>query len=272
MDYSPWCLYNTLYTKHGTEIIETDYSEWVVKRMEDGHRMRKEIKLLLSILSNAPRHAIAVPPPACRFYDYSRAGGWYVMKRYTDEVHRNSFCKENWKTLATHVLQFLQDLHHSGKVHMDIKRPNILYDEAACEFVVADYELVQEISSTHTLDLDDDHLWYYLSMGAELTEAVYSWRMDLVALGYILASLSVEPSEWTFEQECYDHRTGSGSMDLPELLDLRAAEVEAITEPLIITYFELIATIEWGSPAPPPPVFYEELEALFSTPSDKPPE
>ena len=270
MDYAPWCPYTVIYEKHGTEIIETDYREWVMKRMFDARRIRKEIKILRSILADAPRHSITVPPQISRYYDYSSDGGWYVMKRYTDEVCRhNTFCKEHWKTMAVHALQFLQDLHHNHhKVHMDIKKGNILYDEKACNFVVGDYELVQEICSTHILDLDDDHRWYYLAMGAELTEPTYSWRMDLVALGYVMASLTAPA--WTFEQECFDHRTATGTMNVTDVLELRSTELAA-ADPLVTTYLDRVATIAWTSPDPPPRSFYEELEALFSM-SDKPPE
>ena len=269
MDYTPWCLYGTLYKKNGTEIIQTDYREWVIKRMTDSERMCREIKILLKILDNAPRHSITVPPSICRFYDYN---GWYVMKRYTDEVHRNSFCKDHWKIIGIHVLQFLQDLHHNHrKVHMDIKKANILYDKNTCEFVVTDYELVRRIDSTYTRDLDGDHMWYYMAMGAELKEPVFSWRTDLVALGYALGSLM--GNSWSFEQQCYDHRTfDGGRMNMSAILELRAEEVAAITQPEINAYLALVDTIPWDSDEPPPKAFYEELEALFNTPSDTQPE
>jgi len=268
MDYAPWWPYTVLYKKNGTEIVETDYYEWVMKRVTDAKRARREIKTLRRLLADAPRHSIAVPPQISRYYDYSVVGGWYVMKRYTDEVRCNTFCKEHWKTMAVHVLQFLQDLHHNHhKVHMDIKKANILYDKAASDFVVCDYELVDDISLMHTIDMDDDHCWYYLAMGAEPAEPTYSWRMDLVALGYIFGSLAVEPTAWTFEQECFNHRTADGgSMCMTDILALRTKELTAIAEPLITTYLALVGTIAWDSLEPPPRSFYEGLEAVFAAP------
>jgi len=267
MDYTPWCPYTVLYKKNGTEIVETDYRDWVMKRVNDLPRIRSEIFILLDILKNAPRHSIEVPPLICRYYDYCNAGGWYVMKRYTDEVRCNSFCKEHWKTLAIHVLQFLGDLHHSHrKVHMDIKKGNIFYDKATCNFVVGDYELVQDVSSTITMNLDDSHRWYYLSMGAELTAQTCSWRMDLVALGYVLASLTAPA--WTFEQECFDHRTKEGGkLSMSDIIALRSKEMSEI-DPIVTAYLGRVATIAWDSMEPPPRSFYDGLETLFVSTSE----
>jgi len=189
------------------------------------------------------------------------------MKRYTGEVSLNDFCKANWRILAIHILQFLQDFHHVHRlVHMDIKKGNILYDMAGLNFVAADYEHAEAPSFTHTRHFDDDHKWYYIAMGAELDQPLYSWRLDLVALGYVLGSLTTEPQAWTFEQICWDKRTKPGSLTEAEAIYQRNREIADIIEPQIKAYLALVATLAWDAKDPPPRSFYEELEVIFKTP------
>jgi serine/threonine protein kinase len=185
------------------------------------------------------------------------------MKRYDGCVEVNDFCKTHWRTLAIHVLQFLQDFHHAhGLLHMDIKKPNILVDTDKIEFIVADYEHAEPPSSLRTTDYDENHLWYYLAMGAEIDEQLYSWRFDLVALGYLLASLTVEPKAWTFERKCWNRRDGKNAMPHEELVALRAQELRG-ANPIVCTYMDRLATVSWTAKEPPPRQFYKDLETLF---------
>jgi len=262
MEYHPWKLTRSLYSQRGTKIYETTDSRWVIKVTEDDARSLYELQILLRILAAPPRHSIKPPPSTYGLYGRTPMAGWYAMKRYDGCVERNAFCTTHWRTLAIHVLQFIQDLHHDHRlVHMDIKKTNILVDTDNTEFVVADYEHAESPDSSMAVTCDDDHLWYYMSMGAELYEPVFAWRFDLVALGYLLASLTVEPNDWTFEQECWEKRHGRGQSQ-EMVLALRTSELAGL-EPAVQAYMRRIMDVAWDAPAPPSRAFYRELEALF---------
>jgi serine/threonine protein kinase len=268
MDTKPWQLGTVIYNKYGTTITETVDREWVVKMTTDLKRIRYELRTLITMNSGTPRHRVLLPPPTIRYYDYLEAGGWYVMKRYSGEVAPNEFCKTHWRTMAIHVLQFLQDLHHvHGLVHMDIKKSNIFYDQERIEFVVADYELAEPPNPTRNHEYNDNYKWYYMAMGAELDKQLASWRIDLVALGYLLGSLFVDPANWTFEKICWDCRLGRGLLGDEELLALRDKELAGVAavEPQIAAYLDRLNAIPWDLRHPPPRSFYEELEAIFNS-------
>ena len=269
MDFSPWNVTNVLYNRRGTKIYETSDSRWVLKVIGDETQSLYELQILLRIIASVPRHSIALPPSRYGLYGRTQVAGWYAMKRYDGCVEINEFCKTQWQTLAIHVLQFLQDFHHGhGLLHMDIKKANILVDIDRTDFVVADYEHAEPPDSKRTADYDANHQWYYLAMGAEIDQQLYSWRFDLVALGYVLASLTVEPQCWTFEQKCWDRRTGKGGILYDEMIAIRSAELSGANS-AICKYLERVATIPWAAKEPPSRQFYKSLEAIFLTTDDK---
>jgi hypothetical protein len=269
MDYSPWSITTTLYNKRGTKIYETTDSRWVLKVIGDETQSLYELQILLRIIADPPRHSIKLPPSLYGLYGRIPTAGWYAMKRYNGCVEVNDFCKTQWQTLAIHVLQFLQDFHHGhGLLHMDIKKANILVDTDKTEFIVADYEHAEPPDPKHTADYDENHQWYYLAMGAEIDEPLYSWRFDLVALGYVLVSLTIEPAAWTFEQECWDRRAGKSGLLYDELVALRTQELSGANS-MLCKYLERVATVSWAAKEPPSRQFYKSLEALFLTTDDK---
>lgn len=262
MDYGPWGITTLLYSKRGTEIYSTSDVRWVLKAVDDEQRSLDELRVILAIYYKRPRYAIALPPSLYGLYGRTPNTGWYALKRYAGHVELDPYCKERWRTLAIHVLQFLQDFHHDhGLLHMDIKRANILIDRERQAFVVADYEHADRPSTTLTTSYTDSYKWYYMAMGAELDQPLLSWRLDLVALGYLVASLTVEKSAWTFEQACWDKRDGSG-LPSEEVVGLRLQEL-ANVDSTVLAYLEHIKEVDWSAKEPPARSFYVELEELF---------
>ena len=91
---------------------------------------------------------------------------------------------------------------------------------------------------------------------------------DFVALGYLLASLTVDPDCWTFEQKCLDRRDKKGGIMYDEMVALRAQELGGVNS-VIYKYLERVATVSWTAKEPPPRQFYKSLEALFLGTDDK---
>jgi len=257
-----WITIKTLYNKGGTHIFQTTYSKWVLKVNDNPTQAAYEIRVILDLFFAKPRHAVELHPQLTDLY----GNGWYALRRYDGHVELDDFCREHWKTIAVHVLQFLQDFHHElGLVHMDIKKGNIFVDRTSKQFVVGDYEnSTQPCAKTTMVKYTDDEKWYYMSLGAEFDKPLMSWRFDLAALGYVLASLTVKPDTWTFENECWERRLGRGSTQAPnEVVALRAKELAAAA-PAVVAYMERVGTLAWDLKEPPPRSFYEELEMLFT--------
>jgi len=266
MEYGPWSIVSILFEKNGTHILATSDNRWVLKVIRDSQRSTDELSVLLGMLRNKPRHCITVPTEAYSLYGRTPTSGWYALKRYNGHVNIDRYCKERWRTLATNVLKFLQDFHHNqGLVHMDIKKGNILIDDAKGEFIVADYEHAEKPSTILTMSHEDDYKWYYMGLGAEMNEPLASWRFDLVALGYILASLTVDLAQWTFEEKCWNKRGDkqSNKQEEQEIVALRTKEL-ALADPAIIEYMRTIGnSVSWIAKEPPPREFYVSLERLF---------
>lgn len=263
MAYGPWIVTGTLYSRNGTYIYSTVMSQYVIKVMKHDKQLLNEMRVLFSILEAPPRHSLSLPKKVYYLYGQTPEAGWYAMKRYDGHVERNSYCKTHLQTIARHCLQFLQDFHSTQRlVHMDIKRGNILCDMDNTEFVLVDYELADSPSSKQLHELPDDYKWYYFGYGAEMDQPLISWRFDLVALGYVLASLTVAEEDWTFEEESEKKRREKTDSTEEELITKRAASL-AKADPIVLTYMDKLKEVPWDSKEPPSRMFYEQLEALF---------
>jgi hypothetical protein len=152
---------------------------------------------------------------------------------------------------------------------MDIKCPNILTDVTRRRYVVGDYDLAGPARPDKTArDYSTDMYWYYAAMGAEPNEPLYSWRMDLTALGYMLSAITWnrdEDADWKFYSECLKRREGKRSLEISddELIVLRESEMSRV-HVTMRTYFNMVAArVGWADSEPPPRRFYEELISLF---------
>lgn len=196
---------------------------------------------------------------------------WYAMRRYDGSLAYNDYARDNWRRIAQDVLAFLTQLHRSCHlIHMDIKVTNILRQYCRPAFVVADYELCDTPNRRLTRDYGRDFRYYYLAMGAELDQPLYSWRMDLTALGYMLAEMiwnTVDNNRTTFQAAMYRRRdntvTEGDTATDEELVTLRKCEM-AVAHPTILAYLRhLEEGLTWSSEFPPPETFYRELLAFF---------
>jgi serine/threonine protein kinase len=192
------------------------------------------------------------------------------MMRYQGALSVDATARSYWRTIAVSVLTFLQYFHtRCRKVHMDIKCPNILVERPRMRFVVSDYDLAGTIRPDKvTCSYRPDTCWYYVAMGAELDKPLYSWRMDLTALGYMLAAITWEEDDngnWKFYDECMLRRNGRHGLDISDndLIKMRDSEMTQI-HLTVRTYLNMVAArVGWCDVEPPSKEFYGELLSLF---------
>jgi hypothetical protein len=133
--------------------------------------------------------------------------------------------------------------------------------------VVADYEHAVVPTQKRTDDYPADAAWYYIAMGAEVDKPLFSWRMDLAALAFVISDLSApvcRPNVFehrTFELECYNRRSKDG-LSLEDILTLRAADIAA-AHPDVQEYWRRLDEVSWYAPEPPRK-FYKEMRDLLA--------
>jgi hypothetical protein len=129
---------------------------------------------------------------------------------------------------------------------------------------VADYELISEVESIKTHEVRDK--WYYMARGAEPDQWLYSWRYDFVSLGYMLVILTADVDP-PFVADFMRRRFGlrSNHLSIKKLLASRNRTIRSLSNPILQSYFDKIAEVEWKAWFSPPKNFYKELEALFTS-------
>jgi hypothetical protein len=274
--YGPWIVLTDAPLYHcikpetsSVSIVPTTDTNWVLKLTT-----AEEVVAVLLLFEARPRNCVQFPPTLGALCGSTSVADrqWYAMRRYSGSAasHRD-FCREGWQALAVAVLAFLEDLHCGmGRVHGDIKPSNILVDTRRREFVVSDYETVSAPNDRQAIDYDVDSRWYYLAWGAEPDCPVRSWRMDLTALGYLLADLTW-PAEntRTFYRDCLAYRQGGldprDELDvMAEVLARRDAEMARACPESLRNYFEILElNVLWTAATAPPRTLYRALTGLF---------
>jgi hypothetical protein len=268
-DLGPWMARMRIYERDGVEILQTSSPSWVIKIQNSRYLEPKEIDFLRRVVVTGPpiRNMIELPPETDRRF----GANWYAMRRYLGSADtEREISRRLWRRLGCGVLNFLEDLHRDhGLVHMDIVLRNILVDRGGDTFVVSDYELVVPGNGDGETPLtcdDDDTVWYYLGAGAELSQPLYTWRTDLVMLGYALADLLRDESNTvTFTGLC-ERRRQDTRMDMSDydLIGRRNAEM-VDCHPVVRAYLDRVATlVPWAAEAAPHAAVYDELCALFA--------
>jgi hypothetical protein len=280
--YGPWVVPVTagsqpLYQCNDTQglsvaVLPTTDSDWVLKIRADD-RDPDELIAVLLIYQFRPRNSVQFPSTISALCGTAPGLHWYAMRRYAGSAAAlRDYCRGNWQALAVAVLAFLEDLHTTiGRVHCDIKPSNILVDPLRREFVVADYESLHVPDGRLTRDYCQDSCWYYLAWGAEPDRPVRSWRMDLTALGYLLADLTwPEDTNRTFYADCLAGRQGEfdpadEAAVMEEIVARRDSEMARACCPTLRAYFETleISGPAWDVTRPPTRSLYRQLAVLF---------
>jgi hypothetical protein len=271
----PWAIESIIYSDRSkVRILSTTTPNWVIKLFVRDKGGSDELANILMMKRHGVSYTVLTPNDTYHQFGAGPGYTWFAMRKYTGHINSNLPLKMYWRRVATSVLHFLRDLHiNCGRVYMDIKTSNILYTHIpTClpDFVVADYELVDTIDlSRPTRSYSNNTKWYYIAMGAELDEPLYSWRMDLVATGYMLAALTHDYGSrplWKYYDMCLARRENSLSLDITDdsIITLRSAEI-ATEDPIILEYLRTVAEFPWNSPVPPSAEFYTRLISIFES-------
>lgn len=271
--YGPWVvvpgtqpIYHSIFADRTTvTVIPTATPGWVLKITATTAEVL-ELAAVLLLYSHMPRNCVDFPQTADLLCGTDSGIIWYAMRQYTGSAAvEREFSRTHWRILARSVLAFLEDLHTTLRhIHGDIKLSNILVDVDRTEFVVADFGHVDVPNEKLTMDYDNDYRGYYLARGAELDRPMKSWRMDLTALGFMLAELTWPiDADRTFYDDCLLLRKGD-LVDENELVTRRGFEMSWACCATLRTYFETLDTgLAWDSARPPPPSLYRSLMAVF---------
>jgi serine/threonine protein kinase len=271
--YGPWSITDeVLYEKKDVRIIGTTDREYVLKVRKISSTAHDELGALCMIRRHSLTYAIYTPRAPHKFCGMTDTHIWFAMRRYAGHINYDDYARRNWLRIAQDVLAFLTQLHRACHlIHMDIKITNILCSPPRVAYTVSDYELCDVPNNRLTRDYDADSRYYYMAMGAQLNEQLCSWRMDLTALGYMLAEITWNKEEQlstTFQKRIFQRRDEAAagglidSHDDAELIALRESEMRA-AHPTVIAYLRLVETLPWNAEAPPPESFYRELLAFF---------
>lgn len=272
--YGPWTLSDdVLYDNKGVRIVGTTHPDYVLKVRPKDDTAYDELGAFCMIRRHRLNYAVHTPHDSAKFCGMTDTHVWFAIRRYAGCLAYDDFARDNWRRIAQDTLAFLTQLHRSCHlIHMDVKVTNILRTGGRPAFVVADYELCDTPNRRHTRDYRADFRYYYLAMGAELDQPLYSWRMDLTALGYMLAEMTwnkVDNRHTTFQRLMYRRRDAAAAGEAvdpsgdAELVALRESEMR-LAHPSVLAYLQHIdKDLTWTCEFPPPETFYRELLSFF---------
>jgi hypothetical protein len=268
--FGPWTITDeVIYSKNDVRILATTNDRYVLKIREKTDIAHDELGALCMIRRHRLNYAVHTPPGPDKFCGMTDTHIWYAMRRYGGTVAYDVYARDNWRRIAQDVLAFITQLHRSCHlVHMDIKVTNVLRHHVHPQFIVSDYELCDVPNPRLTRTYGPEFRYYYLAMGAELDKPLYSWRMDLTALGYMLAEITwntVDNRRTTFQTAMFALRDASATATTSDedLVALRDREMSA-AHPTVLAYMRRIDEgLTWSTEAPPPEAFYRELLSFF---------
>jgi hypothetical protein len=262
----PWTLGRRIRTAYPIYEVQEDPTVWCVKdRVEEG-----EMSVVARLHASSYTIANAVEFPRkmgnCYGTNTDDWTGWVAMRLYRGDLSMFPLIPVN--RVATATLAFLRDFHtRLFLVHGDIKMTN-LFVGPEDSIVVGDFGMSDSPSLRPLREDPLDHQWYYLAHGGELDQPTRSWRMDLMALGYLLLERDWPIDvPYSFLEVMGELRTAEECVQDTCWLERRNSEVTAALEkasPCIRQYFERVTSyVGWGDKAPPARIFYEELMELF---------
>jgi hypothetical protein len=257
--YGSWTIDSIICDRNEKKIasVSTDVKgAWTIKIQSN--TCLEELTDFLALVREPPRNMVSVPSLSHQLFGVTPTEVWYAMKQY--DSHLTKAHSHMWRQVGVACIQFLSDLHRKHrKVYMDFRLENILVSGST--FVVADYELVTSVRPEVTSTSGCSTRWYFYARGAEPDMPLYSWRQDLVSLGYILVQLT---AGLPFFEDFMSRRFGrrANHMSTKLLLVKRDRTVLAQANPTLAAYFTKIKEVEFSSD-PPPTAFYEELASLL---------
>lgn len=256
--YGPWTIDKIICDRNEKKIVTVTKGPWAIK--VQSNKSIEELTDFLALVRNPPRNMVTVPSEAHELFGLTPTEVWYAMKQY--DGHLTEAHSHMWRQVGVACIQFLSDLHRiHRKVYMDFRLENILV--SGNTVVVADYELIDNVKLEVTSKSNCNTRWYFYARGAERDAPLYSWRQDLVSLGYILIQLTGElPFFNDFMSRRFGRRVNHKSTKL--LLAERDRAVLAQANPTLTAYLTKIKEIDWFSHDPPPASFYDELITLVS--------
>ena len=272
MTIGPWTLGNELYNRGNKKIFDVtselypEPGQWVLK-MADNNKLT-ELTMILMFNDTGSSNTVNITEDIYHRFGLTNDSVWFAMKKYQGHIGHKD--KSSWKEVAVACLKFLKDLHKSkGYVYMDFRMENVLVDSDKSEyddkrFTVADYELIEKVSSLRTRKTTRSNRWYYIARGAEPDEWLCSWKNDFVSLGYLLVMLTTGKNFELIDdflrrrsEEPNNHKS------MRDLAKERNSIIYAAANDQLKVYFDKVRTIKHNTFNPPLYSVYDDLIELF---------
>ena len=265
--YGPWTLGKCIYDARGNKIYEATSStlgskeKWLVKVMPNDDT--QELSTLLALKAEStPLNMVQIPDSAYHQFGMNPTSVWFAMKHYEGPITKTH--QKQWKRVATSCIDFICDLHKNHhRIYMDWRPENVLVDDKG-SFVVADYETITTISRTKTRNVPFDSRWYYMYRGAEPDQWLYSWKMDLTGIAYMLIRLTTDGGSDICREflECRAREKKTHS-SMRYLAKKRNEIMYGFANPALKRFLDIIKPLKWNSQSPPLYSIYDSLKALF---------
>jgi hypothetical protein len=266
--YGPWTLGKCIYSGGKNAVYEATCPDvdqgkrWLLKIQPN--KGSDELALLLAMRSERePANMIEMPNSPYHQFGMTPESVWYAMRQYDGHISRLAH-KHLWRKIAVSCLEFARDLHKDhARVYLDWRPENILADSDD-KFVVADYATVGFVDSTKARNSSMYARWYYMSKGADPDQWLYSWKTDLVGIGYMLIRLTTD-KDTSICNEIIDRRTGDreNHKSMRALTKERDAVIFEAANPVLKEYLSLVDELKWSAWSPPLYTFYSQLIGLF---------
>jgi serine/threonine protein kinase len=247
------------------DFSELNGEEWIMKVKYNVIENDTEIDTIERYEINTCKYAVKMPKNRYLRRGRLHNGYWLIMKKYDGSgIDDINYIKKNIKKFGIDILNFLEWLHCAkGKIHGDIKLGNILIDYKQNNFILADYELIDQTWNELCFE-DLPNGYYYYSLGCGYNKPYKSFRMDLEALGYILYQLILSKEklyEFKWQKLAVDYYRRNTKVPMFGILEFHKAN-EKYENEFIYNYFTILDDIGWFDKSPEY-FIYEDLRQLF---------
>ena len=268
----PWTLGNELYNRGNKKIFDVtsdlypEPDQWVLK-MSPNDRLT-ELSTILVFDDSGSDNSVKIPEDTYHKFGLTKDSIWFAMKKYGSHIGPAN--KSSWKEIAKTCLKFLKTLHkNKGCVYMDFRMENILVDNTKPaydneRFTIADYELVDKVSTLKVRNTTRSSRWYYMARGAEPDQWVCSWKHDFVSLGYMLVMLTADKEIQIIDDFlCRRSNEPKNHKSMRQLAKERNKVIYEAANDTLKAYFDKVRMIKYNMFNPPPYTLYNDLIELF---------